>query len=112
MIVDGIGTVLQFWPLTLVAGQSSQVLAFTIDNPSGPTAHMSASHHANLKVWAKRVADMSYVDISVSPYNLSGVSAGPTNMLLYVEAVDDIIGFERDPVSVIVGSSSAAGWVS
>lgn len=107
---DAIGTVLQFWPLTLVAGQVSETLDFTIDNPSGPTAKMFASHYTNLKVWAKKVGDVSYIDISTSPYDLSGVAAGPVDMQCYVEALSGVVSFERNPVSVVVGASLAAGW--
>jgi hypothetical protein len=110
MITDTEEVALVYWPLTMVGGQTSEVLEFIIDNPSGPTARMSATKYDNLKTWARKVGDADYIDISASPYDLSVVAAGPANMEMFIEALSDIDSFERNPVSVVVGSSSAAGW--
>lgn len=109
---DSIGTTLQYWPLTMVAGQNSETLNFTGDNPSGAGTSFVATRHDNLKIWAKKVGDIDFVDISNDPYDLSALAEGPIDMQLYVEALIDVESFERDPVSVILASSSAAGWVS
>lgn len=108
---DAIGTTLEYWPLTMVAGTTSETLDFTIDNPGGPTAKLAATFYENVKVWAKKVGDISFVNITDGEYDLSAIGSGPQDFQCYVIADSGIESFERDPVSLIVGSSSAAGWV-
>lgn len=109
MIVDSVDNVIEFWPIFLVDGENSEDLFFTIDNPSGPTAVLTATYNAETKVWAKQMSDMSYVEISSTPYDLSGVAAGPVDFVMHVECIS-VTSFDRVPLSVIVGSGSPAGW--
>lgn len=112
MITDSNNDELTYWPISgLVEGETSEVLDFTIENPSTP-AVLSANQDDRLIVWARKVGDVSYVDIATTPYDLSGFSAGPLDFQCYVEALTPIEGLERVPVTVSAGTSSPAGWSS
>lgn len=111
MIKDSNGDELTYWPISgLVEGENSEVLDFTLEIPD-VAATLTANADARLIVWAKKVGDASFVNISEDPYDLSSLS-GDVDFQAYVEALSPIEGLERVPVSVIAGTGSAAGWAT
>jgi hypothetical protein len=111
MIKDTDGNELTYWPISgLVEGENSQTLQFIVENTG--TGKVSASVDSRLIVWARPVGNPIWVNIAVAPIPLSGYPIGDVDFECYVEALSPIVGLERVPVSVVAGSSSAAGWVS
>lgn len=110
MIKDANGDELIYWPISgLIEGEDSETLDFTVEIPVEASL-LSATIDSRIIVWAKKVGDVSFVDISNSPYDLSLLS-GDVDFQVYIEALTPIDGLERIPVSVMAGTSSPAGWV-
>jgi hypothetical protein len=111
MILDADGNELVYWPISgLIEGEDSEVLEFTIPVPDYPTM-LTASLDDRGIVWARKVGDAGYVNISTTPYDLSALS-GFQDFQCYVEALTPIVGLERVPFSVVAGTGSPAGWVT
>jgi hypothetical protein len=109
---DSDGNELTYWPISgLTAGESSEVLTFTQDIELGAESKLRATPDPRYKIWAKRTADVSYQDITVSPYDLTGLS-GTIEFQVYVEALSTIVGVERVPISVGASVAKSALWKS
>lgn len=110
MITDSNGDELTYWPISgLVEGDLSETLDFTIDVPTGGGS-IIPTVDSRVYVWAKKVGDASFTNISLTPYDLTGLS-GSVDFQCYVEALSPIEGLEMIPIAVTAGTSSAAGWV-
>lgn len=120
MIRDANGNELIYWPISgLIEGADSEVLYFELDVPSTPS-RLSATHDSRTNVWVKLLggdADpppdppphFGYLNISIDPYDLAGLD-GVAEFNCIVEALTPITGLERVPLSIVVGTSSGAGW--
>lgn len=110
-IRDTDGVSLEYWPISgLVEGEDSEILFFEVDFGSSASGHeLRATPDARVKTWAKKTGDPSFQDISDTAYDVSALT-GVVEFQTYVELVGPIVGFQRIPISVSVGSSSPAGW--
>lgn len=109
MITDNDDNELTYWPISgLIEGETSEVLTCKVTVPDG-VGFLSANQDSRVKIMARKVGDASYIDISDTPYDLTGLS-GTVSFEMYVEALSPIEGLERVAVAVIAGSGSNAGW--
>jgi hypothetical protein len=112
-ITDTDGNTITYWPISgLLEGENSEVLTFNAGlgaAVAGTSLIANPDIAGKVKVWAKRSVDVSYIDISSVPYDLSTVS-GNTAFNCYVEALTTIVGLERIPIAVFVGVSLPALW--
>lgn len=112
MIKDSVGNEISYWPISgLVEGEDSETLDFTLELSGSLGVFLHATASAKCKFWARKVGDVSWKDIAVDPYDVSGLT-GDVDFEGYVEALTPITGLERVPVSVFVGSSEPAGWLA
>lgn len=111
MIKDSDGVEITYWPISgLTVGEVSETLEFTVElGVSGAGTALKSSIDASVAVWAKQPSDISVVDISQDPYDLSALS-GDVDFELYVEALGPVDGLVRIPIEVFAGVASPAGW--
>lgn len=112
MILDSDGNELVYWPISgLIEGQDSETLEFTVPVPV-TGGELSASADPRLIVWAREAGDVTWVNVSENPIDLTALAGTDVDFECYVEALSPIEGLERVPVSVNAGTGSPAGWTS
>ena len=107
---DGEDFNLSYWPISgLKAGEDSQELEFSFVIPAG-VVRLRASQNVNAEIWAKKVGDASFQNISEESYDLSLLPKVKTDFVAYVHALGDIEGLQREILGLGTGTSSPAGW--
>lgn len=102
--------VLTYWPTGPIGEQeTSDVLRFKFDNP-GAGSKLSARNVTEVEVWVRKRNVGSYVDISLSAFDMAAFPVGPIEMELYIKNVGPVPSILRMPIDIILGSSGPAGW--
>ena len=113
MSKDADGFPLTYWPITgLVEGDTSEVLTFKETTPIAE-GYLRATQDDVGIVWARRKGvGASYVNISTTPIDLSGMPAGDTEFEIYIEAIGPVPeGTYIATWYVGPSSNQPAGWL-
>ena len=107
---DANGDPLDYWPISgLKAGEDSQEIEFSFVIPDG-VVRLRSSQNPNAEIWAKKVGDASFRNISEESYDLTPLPKVETFFVAYVHALGDIEGLQREILGLGTGTSSKAGW--
>lgn len=109
-ILDEAGNELLYWPLgALKSGETSQVIRIQVK--CGPGQELASSVEAHAKVMARINGVGGYVDVSVTPIDLSGLGNGLVMFQIYVFAPAGLAAAERLPLFAGPVSQGSANWV-
>lgn len=111
MIRDGNGDELTYWPISgVIEGDDTDPLLFT---PTTQGQKITATRDDRVVVKCRVAGAGPYTDISNGSLDVSALMLdGSVDFDIYATVMGPIEGLERIPITVTVGSSGPAGWLS
>jgi hypothetical protein len=110
MIRDTEGNEITYWPLTLKAGEYSEILTIQLDVPRQSV--LRATRSDVVQIFGRRAGTLDvFVNLSEVGLPLGGY-AGPNQLFeIYAYANEDVEGLPRIPLTIGSMSSGPAGWL-